>query len=445
VPGLTVALAQAMSPGLTVVEADPAGDAAALERLAAWCLRYSPVVAADAPDGIVIDIAGADHLLGGEAAALDDICAQLTAAGLTVKTALADTWAAAWGLARFGPAETISPVREAFASLASLPVAALRLDAETVADLRGLGFDTVAELAAAHRPSLALRFGPALTRRLDQARGLASEPIQPVRPPEIPEKRLAFADPLMHANGLRIALAKLAGMLCADLEARGVAARRLDMLFYRVDGANAALRVGASQGTRDPAHFVQLFGEKLETINPGFGIEVASLAATRTEPFATRQFAIRGAGDTAEPELGPLVDRIANRIGPGRLYRVTPIESDIPERSERRVAALSPPLGRSWHDDPRPALMLTTPEQVDVVALLPDHPPRFFIWRGRRTTIARADGPERVHGEWWRADDEMWLVRDYYRVEGTDGLRYWLLRASDGMAEMRWFIQGAFG
>lgn len=445
VPGMTVALAQAMSPGLTVVEADPAGDAAALERLAAWCLRYSPVVAADPPDGIVIDIAGADHLLGGEAAALDDICARLTAAGLTVKTALADTWAAAWGLARFGPAGTISSVREAFASLASLPVAALRLDVETVADLRRLGFDTVAELAAAHRPSLALRFGPALTRRLDQARGTACEPIQPVRPPEMPERRLSFADPLMHANGLWIALTKLAGALCADLEAAALAARRLDMLFHRVDGASAALRAGASQGTRDLTHIVRLFGEKLETIDPGFGIEAASLAATRTEQFAARQLAVRDIDENARPELGPLVDLIANRIGSKRLYRVAPVESDIPERTEHRVAALSPTLGLSWHDGPRPTVMLNPPEPVQVIALLPDHPPRFFIWRGRRTIIARADGPERVHGEWWRADDEMWLVRDYYRVEGTDGLRYWLFRAGDGMTEMRWYIQGAFG
>lgn len=444
-PGMTAALAQAMVPGLAVVEADPAGDDAALERLAAWCLRYAPIAASDPPDGVVIDVAGAAHLRGGEAALLNDVPARLATAGFTARPALADTWAAAWGLARFGSAGTIAPVGGAMAALAPLPLAALRLDADTVASLRRLGFDTVTELATAHRPSLALRFGPTLTRRLDQACGVAHEPIEPVRPAEIPHVRLAFADPLMHGGGLRIALTKLADELCTGLDTRGLAARRLDLLFHRVDGASAALRVGAAQGTRDPAHIVRLFGERLDTVDPSFGIEAASLAATRTEPFAARQLTGRDVDEAAEPELGTLIDRIANRIGSRRLYRVAPVESDIPERSERRVAALSPPLGLSWDEGPRPALVLNPPEPVEVIALLPDHPPRLFVWRGRRTPIARADGPERVHGEWWRADDEMWLVRDYFRVEGTDGMRYWLFRVGDGTTGMRWYLQGAFG
>jgi protein ImuB len=442
---MTVALSQAMVPGLSVVEADPASDAAALERFAAWCLRYSPIVAADLPDGIVIDVTGAAHLQGGEADLLQDVLTRLASAGFAARAALADTWATAWGLARFGSAGLIAPEGKAFASLAPLPIAALRLDAETLASLRQLGFDRVAELAEAHRSSLALRFGTALTRRLDQARGFASEPIAPVRPPEIPHTRLAFVDPLMHAGGLRIALTKLAHALCSNLEKAGLAARRLDLFFHRVDGASAALRVGAAQGTRDAGHIVRLFGERLDTIDPGFGIEAASLAATRTEPFAARQLTVRDVDEHGEPEISELVDRIVNRIGPKRLYRVVPVESDIPERSERRVPALSPALDVAWDERPRPALMLDPPEPVEVIALLPDHPPRVFIWRGQRTSIARADGPERVHGEWWRADEEMWLVRDYYRIESTDGLRYWLFRAGDGTTEMRWFIQGAFG
>ena len=38
-PGMPLAHAQAMVPRLEVAEADPAGDAAALADLAAWCLR----------------------------------------------------------------------------------------------------------------------------------------------------------------------------------------------------------------------------------------------------------------------------------------------------------------------------------------------------------------------------------------------------------------------
>ena len=157
---------------------------------------------------------------------------------------------------------------------------------------------------------------------------------------------------------------------------------------------------------------------------------------------------MRDAIEAGEPDLGPLVDRIASRIGVRRLYRVAPVESDIPERAERRVPALAPPLGLTWDEGPRPTLVLDPPQPVEVVALLPDYPPKFFLWQGRRVRIARADGPERVHGEWWLTDDEVWLTRDYFRAECREGLRWWLFRAStrtEGLGLARWFLQGAFG
>jgi hypothetical protein len=66
------------------------------------------------------------------------------------------------------------------------------------------------------------------------------------------------------------------------------------------------------------------------------------------------------------------------------------------------------------------------------MALVPDYPPAAFVWRRVRRRVVRADGPERVFGEWWRADDERSAMRDYYRLEAADGSRYWVFR--DGPA-----------
>jgi protein ImuB len=61
--GIPASKARALVQGLVIQDADPTADAEALERLALWMLqRFSPIVAADHPDGIVIDSAGADHL-----------------------------------------------------------------------------------------------------------------------------------------------------------------------------------------------------------------------------------------------------------------------------------------------------------------------------------------------------------------------------------------------
>ena len=81
--------------------------------------------------------------------------------------------------------------------------------------------------------------------------------------------------------------------------------------------------------------------------------------------------------------------------------------------------------------------------------MLPDHPPVSFTWRGIRRRVKRADGPERVFGEWWKRDAELIAVRDYFRIEDDAGERYWIYRAGDGedasTGSHRWFLHGVFG
>ena len=440
--GVTVAFAQASVPSLAILDADPEADAAALDRLAVWALRYTPIVAADPPDGLVLDIAGCAPLFGGEAELIDDLRGRLARAGIAAHLGVADSWAAAWGLARFA-SDTVAAQGVGLDAVSGLPVAALRLDHSMARALRLLGFESVGDLAAAPRASLTLRFGATLTGRLDAAAGRAFDAIEPVLAPSIPYASLCFAEPLGHAGGLMLALRELAARLCAALEAQGRGARRLDLRFRRVDNEVRALRVGASRATRDPAHIVRLFGDKLDTVDPGFGIESAVLAATRVEALGACQLDSHAIEGEVEPDLAVLVDRIAGRIGERRVYRLTPAESDMPERGVAVVGALAAPTGRAWADGPRPQRLFDPPRPVEVVALLPDHPPAAYTWEGRRRRVAAADGPESVAGEWWVEDAERFLQRDYFRCEDEDGQRVWLFRAS-GPETTRWFIQGVF-
>jgi protein ImuB len=191
--GLRVAMAvtkaQALVPGLIIENADPTADHEGLERLALWALRrYSPIVAADPPDGLVIEASGAAHLHGGEAAMLRDVVDRLAKAGFTARAAMADHWGAAHAAARYLATPIfLVPAGEGTSMLRQLPLAALRLADQTVADLRRLGFDRVGDLADKPRAPLALRFGPELHRRLDQAMGRLAESIDPARPPELIE------------------------------------------------------------------------------------------------------------------------------------------------------------------------------------------------------------------------------------------------------------------
>jgi protein ImuB len=433
------------------MEADPHADAEGLEKLALWALqRISPIVMADAPDGLVIDTTGADHLHGGEAAMLDTIVERFAASGVEARAAIADTWGAAQAAARFLSRPTlVVPPGGAEPALRPLPIAALRLDAEIVASLRTLGFERIGDLMDQPRAPLALRFGPQIGRRLDQALGRAAEPIEPFRETTIIEVRRVFAEPIGAAETIARYIGRLVEALCVELEGRGLGARRLDLIFHRVDNTRQAIRVGTAQPVRDTKRLTRLLCDKIETIDPGFGIEIMDLAAVMAEPLETRQ-TVSSLGEETDPDISGLIDVLANRVGEHRLCRFTPVASDVPERSVASIPPLAPETGATWRGDwPRPPRFLTRPEPVETMALLPDHPPVWFTWRGVRRRVRRADGPERIRGEWWKRDAELAAVRDYYRVEDDAGERYWLFRSGDGehpeSGSQRWFVHGIFG
>ncbi len=448
--GMPATKAQALVKELVIHHADPVADAEALERLAVWALRYSPVVAADDPDGLVIDATGASHLHGGEDAMLGDMISRLEAVGIAARAAIADTRGAAHALARFAARPKLFVTeRESAERIRPLPIAALRLPRDTVDDLRKLGFERISDLLATPRAPLTLRFGPELGRRLDQATGRTGDPIEPVRTPDIVETQQLFAEPIGAPETIARYVAKLTVKLCQELELRGLGARRLDLLFGLVDNRVQAIRVGTARPVRDVKRLTRLLCDKIEKVDPGFGIEIMRLAATAAEPFATKQ-AISSLIDEPEADVSGLIDILSNRVGETRLYRFAPVASDVPERSVHRVAAAAPDTGGGWPTHwPRPARLLAPPEPIETVALLPDHPPVHFTWRGTRRRVRRADGPERVFGEWWKRDAELIAVRDYFQVEDDAGERYWIFRAGDGedaaTGSHKWFLHGIFG
>jgi protein ImuB len=448
--GMPATKAQALVKELVIHHADPVADTEALERLAVWALRYSPIVAADRPDGLIVDATGASHLHGGEVTMLTDMISRLETVGIAARAAMADTRGAAHALARFAARPSlVVPERESADRIKPLPIAALRLAADMVDDLRKLGFERIADLLATPRAPLTLRFGPELGRRMDQATGQTGEPIEPVRTPDIIEAQQLFAEPIGAAETIARYVAKLTVKLCAELESRGLGARRLDLLFGLVDNRVQAIRVGTAQPVRDFKRLTRLLCDKIEKVDPGFGIEIMRLAATAAEPFVTRQ-AISSLVDEPEADVSGLIDILSNRVGETRLYRYAPVASDVPERSVHRISAASPDMGAGWPTHwPRPARLLAPPEPIETVALLPDHPPVNFTWRGTRRRVRRADGPERVFGEWWKRDAELIAVRDYFQVEDDAGERFWIFRAGDGedsaTGSHKWFMHGIFG
>ncbi|MDB5447300.1 MAG: Nucleotidyltransferase/DNA polymerase involved in repair [Phenylobacterium sp.] len=455
-PGQKATDAFALVPDLATADAEPEADAAALIELAHWCVRFSPAVAIDAPDGLFLDVGGVAHLWGGEPAMLADLRARLTANGLAFRLAVADTAGAAWALAHFGADGSIAPPGGQAELLGPLPPAALRLDPETAAQIERLGLRRLSQLMAIPRAPLGRRFGAGMLLRLDQALGRAAEALDFQRPPTPWFSRLSFAEPISAPEDMARAACDISARMCAQLDAKGQGARRFELAYHRLDGKALTATVGLSLAGRDPARLGKLFAPKLDVLDPGFGIEVVTLCAHEVEPISGRQVRLDTSAEAAAEEgLAPLIDRLTNRLGEDRVWRAAPAQSHVPEQAAvhaRPFAASGPGLHHAWDPEaPRPLRLFRRPEPVDgVIALTPDDPPSQFRWRGQIRRVRRAEGPERIGEEWWKADiDEVSVahVRDYYRVEDQAGGRFWLFRA--GLYEpgqpAKWWLHGLFG
>lgn len=447
--GMAATHARALVSDLDFRVAEPEADAALLDRLALFGIRrWSPVVAVSPPDGIWLDLTGVAHLHGGEARFCQRLHAFCRRAGFTARLAIAETPGAAHALARYGREDiVIIPHGGVLKALSPLPVAALRLEGGALAAARKFGFETIADLLPVARGPLARRLGLATIGRLDQALGGKAEPITPREDVVIPAVERRLLEPIGTAEAIAQVMHDLLKDLAEVLQRRGLGARSLRLCALRIDGGEQVVAIGTSRPTREVPHLLRLLKLRIERIDPGMGLEQFRLLAPHTEPLDAENLGAILAGESTVRDPARLVDVVAGRIGPGAVFRIAPVESYVPERAVRLISPIE--TTGSWPAWQRPVRLFTRPEPLRrVMALLPDQPPKRFEWRGRSYTVVAGDGPERIHGEWWRRNGEVWAVRDYYRVEDETGGRYWVFRRGDGVAgetgDLSWWMHGVF-
>lgn len=454
--GMPLADARAMLPRLDVVQADEAADRKLLESIADWSLHYTPLAALDLPDGLLLDVTGATHLFGGERALLERACTSLKRQGFAIQGAIAGAAAAARALARYRDRMIVPPGEEARA-MAPVPVEALALDPQVTHAFRHAGLKTIGQVATRQRGELTARFGAKMVFALDIALGAAEKPISPRGAlPDYMAERL-FAEPLTAQEVILETLRGLAQSLGTLLAERGEGARRLEAVFFRADGKVRRLAVETAAPMRDADVIARLFREKLDALadplDPGFGFDLIRLSADRAERCDATTGAFM-ADANEEKEIAFLVDRLAARFGSHRVLVFRPNDTHIPEAAAVALPAQSAEKSKlAWKtfraegEAPRrPLRLFAKPEPVNAIAEVPQAPPARFRWRRVWHEVVFAEGPERIAMEWWR-DQEPQPTRDYFRVEDSNGRRFWLYR--DGLygsetAEPRWFLHGLF-
>ncbi len=487
----------------------PHREAAALCAMAGWARRFSPIVATDPPDGLLLDITGCQRLFGGERRLVDTVAEAVERLGFRTRAALASTFGCARAVARFGRHErSVVPAGAESEVLAGLPVEALRLDEGTAGALCEVGIEQIGHVFGLPRAELAERFGADLLRRLDQATGEVAEAIDPLHVVDLPSVARTLAGPTTRLETIMLVVRELVSELAQQLQQRESGARRIDLELEQVPLRCSSLRplrpagfiparpyqsecgpggpygaletelgrvssapvrrtVLLSRPSRDCKHLWSLLRPKVESAHLGFGVERVVLAAPRIGRLRHEQVEqwLTGSGDCRlDRDFGELLDTLSGRLGSDRVTRVEPAETHIPER-----AFLHRPAGETARRQvsparvtgaDRPSLLLARPEPIEAMALTPDGPPSWLRWRGCEHTIVASFGPERVGCEWWKGrSDEATLrrsdeggrrsdeaTRDYFKVQDERGRWLWVYRTRGSPgATSRWFVHGEWG
>jgi protein ImuB len=443
--GMVLADARAIVPSLVYFDDQPERPIKLLKAIAEWCIRYTPAVAIDPPEGLFLDISGCAHLWGGEKEYMDDIRQKLAALGYDTLVGMADTPGCAWAVARFGRESQLVKIGGHLAAMLPLPAPALRLEAATVERLEKLGFRQISDFINIPRPALRRRFGPGLIRRINQAIGGEQEPMELVQPLPAYLETLPCLEPIITAAGIGIALKQLLEQVCNRLKQEQKGLKAAAFKCYRLDGRIEKVSIGTIRGSVNETHLFRLFEIKIPGLAPGPGIDLFTLEAGQVEELRNVQENLWEAnGSPTKQAIAELLDRISGKMGSGHIHRYLPAEHHWPERSFRSGESLGEEISGEWKlERPRPLRILPVPEPIQVTAPIPDYPPMLFRYAGSLHKIIKADGPERIEQEWWLEEGRH---RDYYAVEDEEGRRYWLFRSGHYDAERSygWFIHGFF-
>jgi protein ImuB len=469
-----------------------------LERLAQWCHRYTPTAGLEAGDPcetLLLDATNLAPLYGNEEIFVSQVAQGVRRLGLDARIALAGTIGAAWALAHYeisdesacatagssssgslvhasalldepAVAPTIQsiivPTDQTGASLAPLPIAALRLPEDLLETLHALGVDRIADLLTLPREQLRSRFGPLLLLRVDQALGTVGEVFATVDPPEEFVVEQMFEFPLAERGSLEHVVETLLGRLAWMLSARCAGALGVVCRFECEGAAAAEFEVGLFQPTANPRHLLEIVELEMERLRLRAAAIAVSIRVVRHAPLAERQGTLFDEERNLESSLplAALVNRLTGRLGCGAVVRCRLQREAQPELAytheplvDAKPRVRSPPVktqaktrfsgrgatqGATTGPLDRPLHLLRRPAALETVSVIPDGPPIQFRRAGRVHVIARHWGPERIETGWWRGRSA-W--RDYYRVETSEGRRFWLYRRHrDG----RWFLHGIF-
>jgi protein ImuB len=431
-PGIAVSAARALAHDLAVRSRVPTEETEALLGIAGWATQFTPSIALELPDALVLEVSGSLRLFGGIdpiRASLREGCAQM---GFTVRVACAPTACGATWLARAGAERCIGRADALAGVLAALPVRIALHAADTFEALHAIGVRTVGDLAALPRDGLARRFGQPLLDDLDRAHGRRADPRAFYVPPAAFHARLELPAEVTQVESLLFATRRLFVQLEGFLAARAGGVRRLELRLFHREATATVVPIGLVAPSRDASHFTLLARERLGTVALPEAVRALALTATDVVPLAGESSALFSDESGSLEDWPKLVERLRARLGSAAVHGVAIAETHRPEHASQArepMLAREKDKGGKGKVGLRPFWLLAAPRPIAEIGTVPH-------WGGPLKLVA---GPERIESGWWDGDD---VARVYFVAQTADHALVWVYRTHGAAAG--WFLHGLF-
>jgi protein ImuB len=424
--GMAVSAALALAPGLRFAQRDPAAETEALLGLAGWAAQFTPGVALEFPDAVLLDAAGSLKLFGGLAPLLGRLRRELAQMGWSARLAGAPTPRGAYWLAFAGSERFVDSAVELEPTLAALSAAVLRCDGETLEALAAIGVRTIGELLALPRGGVARRFGQKLLDSLDRALGRLPDPRNFYVSPARFKAAIELPAEVVQAEALLFAAKRLIVQLCGFLAARSGGAQRLVFRLKHRDRAATEVAIGLVSPSRDAGHFALLARERFSNLALEQPVREIALEVDDVLPLAGRNFGLLLEEGKPQGDWERLLERLRARLGAEAVSGIAVQPEHRPERASAAAdpGAKQPPL----EFGERPIWLLSRPKPLEEMGARPHH-------EGPLELLA---GPERIESGWWDGGD---VARDYFIARMQNEALVWVYRERGGGG---WYLHGLF-
>jgi protein ImuB len=428
--GMAVAAARALAGDLKCVDRDEGAEREALERLAGWATQFTPAVSLE-PSGLMLEVEASLKLFGGLAKLLSTLRGGIRALGLQATMGIAPTPLAARAFARAEsrgiPVRSCAELADLPSRLADLPLFLLEWPGRTLELLADLGIVRVKDALALPRGGFSQRFGPESLAILDRLAGRLPDPRLAHVPPARYRARLELPAEADGVEAILFPLKRLLVEMEGYLRGRGAGVQELDLRLEHGGKNHTRLALSFATPERETEFILSIAREKLgrlELAAPTIGLR---LQADRMQPFAPREGTWLPGREERTVGRARLIERLAARLGPGRVFGIALADDHRPERGwKNRPAASS---RATFEGGARPAWLLNRPQKL----VAGPEGPRL---QGALQLIA---GPERIETGWWDGEP---VSRDYFVAANPAGETCWIYRERRDPGA--WYLHGVF-